>query len=48
MAALDAVQKRETSLARAGNRTTISRFPIPLPGPVMLVKLQTIGKLHFV
>jgi hypothetical protein len=41
MAALDAVQKREKSLARAGNRGTIPRFPIPLSVPVMLVKLQT-------
>jgi len=48
IAALDAVQKREKSLARAGNRATIPRFPIPLSGPVMLVKLQTSRKLRFV
>jgi hypothetical protein len=45
MAALNAVLKIEESLARAGNRTTIPRFPIPLSGPFMLVKLQTSGKL---
>jgi hypothetical protein len=48
MATLDAVQKKEKSLARAGNRAMIPRFPIPLLGPVMLVKLQTSGKLRIV
>lgn len=48
IAAVDVVQKRKKSLTSAGNRATIPRFPIPLSGPVMLVKLQSSRKLRFV